>query len=855
MKSKLVIQQVKSSVLKALTCLYITIGSVIAGTYSIALAQEVLPVLEFPQVGLDDTATYRGYTTRFFRDSEGNTFQISINQNSGRVVNIWADAANESMSFTVRDNAGQPGILTWDSEGAQVSSAGRVRFVQYTLSSKSAAMDIGLFLLGSMRKERDFQFHQRHKLPFESEPYIEEELIELVRNIERLPADVRQRHLALLNGNNIEELRLRLVPKVTFSTSQSRASVLVEQPTFDGKNRLYLELSVDSNQAKIDVMKEKISIRSLQGQPFQLIVKVGTDSPSLIPLRREDIFNRRFFTFYEHAKVEYDSLLLRSSLLEPGDIEKERLLRFKWLDRQVKSVELLSYQEKLMAGLPNFATYFGRDMIMSALMLEPVWTPAMLEHVIASVLRKVSPSGEVSHEEGLGCQAIRENAAHYNQLIAEYFQCKRNEDDTGAESALARAEKLLADLQAVTENYRMLDDDFQLPVLAARYLTRADIPTERKREFLKAASGKGNGTSRLNLLMRNLLYVTNRLHFYVENPVPENLVGFPKVDGDRWFSGSWRDSRAGYANGRFAMDINAIWASKALESVEKIFATSRQMGISIDELQAHVPDMSGSQLIELARNREALRQAVTTWRSAMRHFEVNLSPQEVQQRVRAKLEWLPAEERGYWEKVIASSVAHEQGISFLALSLDGEGRPIPVANTDPATWLFLNDFVKEILNRQIKSKQVLKWFEIFAVPYPIGLFLEGVGAVAANDAYAFPEVWENFERDPYHSPRTVWGREINLFLLGSAKQILNCYDSDGKIKDPILEPFVQEVRRILDQILAAVESSGLKHNELWSYEVVRGKLLPARYPTSSDIQLWNLTDLAVRFLLNRLSNL
>jgi len=29
-------------------------------------------------------------------------------------------------------------------------------------------------------------------------------------------------------------------------------------------------------------------------------------------------------------------------------------------------VELLSYREKLMAGLPNFATYFGRDMLMTA---------------------------------------------------------------------------------------------------------------------------------------------------------------------------------------------------------------------------------------------------------------------------------------------------------------------------------------------------------------------------------------------------------------------------------------------------------------------------------------------------------
>ena len=37
----------------------------------------------------------------------------------------------------------------------------------------------------------------------------------------------------------------------------------------------------------------------------------------------------------------------------------------------------------------------------------------MMEHVIGSVLRKLAPNGEVSHEEALGGQAIREGAAEY----------------------------------------------------------------------------------------------------------------------------------------------------------------------------------------------------------------------------------------------------------------------------------------------------------------------------------------------------------------------------------------------------------------------------------------------------------
>ncbi|NOZ03188.1 MAG: hypothetical protein GXO92_01075, partial [FCB group bacterium] len=62
---------------------------------------------------------------------------------------------------------------------------------------------------------------------------------------------------------------------------------------------------------------------------------------------------------------------------------------------------------------------------------------------------------------------------------------------------------------------------------------------------------------------------------YVKRPVTENLISFPKLDENRWSSASWRDSGAGYANGRYAMDVNVIWVPKALESMDKIFTALR----------------------------------------------------------------------------------------------------------------------------------------------------------------------------------------------------------------------------------------------------------------------------------------
>jgi hypothetical protein len=300
------------------------------------------------------------------------------------------------------------------------------------------------------------------------------------------------------------------------------------------------------------------------------------------------------------------------------------------------------------------------------------------------------------------------------------------------------------------------------------------------------------------------------------------------------------------------MDINAIWVPQALEAVERIFAAFQEMGFTAENLESSLPALRGSTLGQYLHDAEALPRAIKIWREAIKHFEVQLPPQEVQRRLRDKLASLPAIERNYWENVLAQSDADEQGVEFLALSLDENGQPIPVANTDPATWLFLNDFTHEILTGQATAETVLRHLRIFVEPYPIGLFIPSVGPVVANDAYASSEGWENFQRDEYHSPRTVWGREVNLLFLGLAKQLISAFDAQGKLKNQTLDSYVRELRAILSKTLTAVEASGLKHNELWRYTISDSGLAPARYSTSSDIQLWNLTDLAVQFRLQRL---
>jgi hypothetical protein len=188
-----------------------------------------------------------------------------------------------------------------------------------------------------------------------------------------------------------------------------------------------------------------------------------------------------------------------------------------------------------------------------------------------------------------------------------------------------------------------------------------------------------------------------------------------------------------------------------------------------------------------------------------------------------------------------------ESLTFLALSLDSSGHPIPVINTDPATELFLTP--------DLKPQEALEEAAPFLRPFPVGLLVEGLGPLVANDAYAPRQVWERFQADPYHGPRVVWGREVNLLFLGLANQMSAAAKVSQGIDVPVRVAGIEELEAALQRTLAAVNASGMQHNELWSYEIRGEKLVPVRYGTSSDMQLWNTTDLAVEFVLSQLRGL
>ena len=154
---------------------------------------------------------------------------------------------------------------------------------------------------------------------------------------------------------------------------------------------------------------------------------------------------------------------------------------------------------------------------------------------------------------------------------------------------------------------------------------------------------------------------------------------------------------------------------------------------------------------------------MAVWQGAERHFRVVMTGGDTRERIAARLRSLPPPERDYWDSLVQRNGLPPGPLRFLALALGADGRPIPIVNTDPAMLLLLEP---------VGAARARELVDPILRPYPQGLFVDGLGPLVANDAYAGTDVWDAFRRDPYHSPSVVWGRDVNVLLAGLATQLL-----------------------------------------------------------------------------------
>jgi len=372
------------------------------------------------------------------------------------------------------------------------------------------------------------------------------------------------------------------------------------------------------------------------------------------------------------------------------------------------TLAFLAYREKLLAGSWRFDTYFGRDTLMSLRLLMPVLSPTAVEDGLDSVLARLSPGGEVAHEEDIGEQAVLDH------LRAD-----------GSRSA------------APVYDYKMIDEDYLLAPVAAEWLL-APGSKARSSAFLAMPAGglqERRGT-RGAALVRNLRFVAQSAVAFAQAPAVSHLIGLkPGVP-----VGDWRDSETGLGGGHYPYDVNAALVPAALEATARLEASGLL-----------APYASVSERALFARAAQMAR----VWRERARPlFDVTLSHSVAANAIEiyADAVGVPAEP--------AVGAIGGGPLRFHALALTASGEPIPVMHSDEGFLLLFEDPQPRDLDRIVS---------VLMRPFPAGL-MTGVGMVVANPVFCAAGLQSQFTRNAYHGT-VVWSWQQALFAAGLERQL------------------------------------------------------------------------------------
>ncbi len=372
------------------------------------------------------------------------------------------------------------------------------------------------------------------------------------------------------------------------------------------------------------------------------------------------------------------------------------------------TLTFLAYRQKLLAGSWRFDTYFGRDTLMSVRLLMPVLSPPAVEAGLDSVLARLSPRGEVAHEEDIGEQAVLDH------LKAD-----------GSRSA------------APVYDYKMIDEDYLLAPVAAEWLLQPGAQA-RSAAFLAAPVGgplERRG-ARGAALVRNLSYVVQGAEAFAHEPGVAHLIGLKPGQ----IVGDWRDSGTGLGGGRYPYDVDAVLVPAALD------AAARLAGSGLLS-----PYLTASERALLARAAGMAR----IWRErAPPLFAVSLS-----HAVAANAVEIYADSQGIPVRPAVDALAPGD-LRFHALSLSASGEPIPIMHSDEGFLLLFEDPRPQALDRMVTA--VMR-------PFPAGL-MTGVGMVVANPTFCAPTLQRQFTRNAYHGT-VVWSWQQALFAAGLARQL------------------------------------------------------------------------------------
>ena len=372
------------------------------------------------------------------------------------------------------------------------------------------------------------------------------------------------------------------------------------------------------------------------------------------------------------------------------------------------ALNFLSYHEAFLAGSWRFDTYFGRDTLMSVRLLMPALTPEAVEAALGAVLTRLSPAGEVAHEENVGEFAVLEHLK------------------SGISSA------------APSFDYKMIDGTFMLAPVAAAWLLDDDRGRLQAREFLARSDGRIDGTPHTMGadLAGNLKFVLDAAVPFADQPRALNLLELKPGSS----VGQWRDSSDGLAGGRFAYDVNAVFVPAALEAAGRFFDSGL-----LDPYLDHADRASFARAALMAR----------IWRAqAGPLFDVTVPNDAARAAIVGYAATLQVPDAAPLRSVGAAAVR------FHALALEADGTPIPVLHSDEGFELLFERPGASALSRALTA---------MTRPFPAGL-LTPVGVVVANPVYATAGIQARMSRSAYHGT-VIWSWQQAVLAAGLERQL------------------------------------------------------------------------------------
>jgi hypothetical protein len=337
-------------------------------------------------------------------------------------------------------------------------------------------------------------------------------------------------------------------------------------------------------------------------------------------------------------------------------------------------------------------------------------------------------------------------------------------------------------------DYKMIDDDFLLAPVLASYV---------------AASARGPGfvAAHADAISHNLERVLRLARPYAAQPTPANLIHLR----DTLPVGNWRDSERGLGGGRIPYDVNAALVPAALAAAARLY---RLPALGADQRRA----------VEAER-------LAAVWSHAIDAFRVEVSAADARREVAAY-----AAQLGLDDHAVASI---DGPVALHALALDGNGRPIPIMNTDDGFVLLFGEpspvFLEEVVAH-------------ITQPFPAGLYTP-VGLVVANPVFAPGPLQRQFTRADYHGT-VIWSWQQALLAEGIERQLAR-----RDLPDATRAKLAVARQALWRAIRGAAEMST---SELWSWRVDAGTwhVVPfgqgaADADESDAVQLWSTVYLAV----------